>query len=67
MIYSDATIDTLCEAWDNGLDYIGIQGLAFGTFPDGIWEIYNSCVILDDTAKINFVYKPSSKWGCKVD
>jgi len=66
MTYSDNTIDTLCVAWDNGLDYVTLAGVNFGMYPDGIWEINDSC-ILDDNAKVKFVYKPNSRWGCNAD
>lgn len=53
----------LYTAWAQGLDYVECEGYTFGMFTDGIWLIHSCTVVMDDTAKIQFMGLPSVAWG----
>lgn len=67
MNYSEATIDTLYTAWEQGLDYVELENTLFVCFADGIWTMPLGTVILSKDNRIERVIKPGKPWGYMAD
>jgi len=56
-------MDTIIQAWNQGLDYIEHDGKLYGMFNDGVWVMNGTHCNMENDKRF-WLLMPDTAWGC---